>query len=337
MPTARVGPVLGSGSTARRPPRRLDVVMDVPPTPFTALVGCRLPLQQAGMGGITTVELAAAVAREGGLGMIAAAGLPADAVLERLGAARTAAGADARIGVNFLVPFLDERALEAVSASAAVVECFYGDPDGEIVRRIHGGGALAAWQVGSLDEARAAADAGCDLVVVQGREAGGHVRGTEALLPLLGRVRAALDLPLVAAGGLGSSGAVAAALRAGADAVRIGTRLVATVEADVHPTYADALVSAKGQDTVLTEAFSMGWPRAPHRVLRRCVDASTLEPERRSPAPPTRDFAGDVASAALYAGESVGDVTGIVPAADIVRELLAGAAAALRAERPARP
>lgn len=305
-----------------------------PPTPFTALVGCRLPLQQAGMGGVTTPALAAAVAREGGLGMIAAAGLTAEAVETQTRAALDAAGTEGRVGVNFLVPFLDERALEAASSVTTFVECFFGIPDPSIVRRIHDGGALAAWQVGSLEEARAAADAGCDVLVVQGREAGGHVRGTMPLLPLLEQVRGGIDLPLVAAGGIGSGEAVATALLAGADAVRIGTRFVATSEADVQPAYADALIAARAQDTILTEAFSMGWPDAPHRVLRRCVDATTLAPELRSPAPPTRSFTGDVASAALYAGESVGDVTAIVPAATVVQELVRDAAA-LRARHAA--
>lgn len=309
-------------------PDPADAPASLPPTAFTRLVGCRLPLQQAGMAAVTTPALAAAVAREGGLGMIAAAGLAAEQVIAQTTAAREAAGAGACIGVNFLVPFLDAAALDAASSVAVVVECFYGDPDVAVVRRVHEGGALAAWQVGSLDEARAAVDAGCDVVVVQGCEAGGHVRGRVPLLELVPDVRARLDVPLVAAGGIGSGAAMAAALRAGADAVRIGTRLVATVEADVHPAYADALVRSGADDTVLTETFSLGWPNAPHRVLRACVVASDADPGSRSPVPPTRNYAGDVASAALYAGASVSAVTAITPAAEVVRELVRDAAAA---------
>lgn len=242
------------------------------------------------MGGITTPTLAAAVASEGGLGMIAAAGLPADMVVAQLRDALDLASDGAPIGVNFVMPFLDERALQEAAAIAHVVECFYGDPHPAIVERIHNGGALATRQIGSLDEARAAADAGCDLIVVQGREAGGHVRGTTPLGTLLRDVRNATQIPLVAAGGIGSGAAMAAALLGGADAVRVGTRFVATVEADVHHDYAAALVAAGADDTILTEAFSLGWPNAPHRVLRRCVDTSDLEPTQRSPSPPTRDF-----------------------------------------------
>lgn len=305
--------------------------MTLPPTPFTRPIGCRLPLQQAGMGAITTPALAAAVGAEGGLGMIAAAGHPAVTLVAQVTSALEIAGDGARVGVNFLMPFLDEEALEAATEIAAVVECFYGDPDRGIVQRIHDGGALAAWQIGSLEEADAAASAGCDVIVVQGREAGGHVRGTSALLPLLHDVRAAVDVPLVAAGGIGSGTAMAAALLAGADAVRIGTKLVAATEADVHPDYARALISARADDTVLTEAFSLGWPNAPHRVLRSCVDAADLKPAARSPLPPTRDVTGDVAVAALYAGTSVDGVTAVVPAAQVIRDLVRDAETALRA------
>jgi nitronate monooxygenase len=304
--------------------------MTLPSTSFTRLTGCRLPLQQAGMVVVATPALAAAVAAEGGLGMIAADGLSAEVVVARVRATLEIAGAGGRVGVNFLVPFLDEHALEAASEVAALVECFYGDPRPAIVERIHDGGALAAWQVGSLDEAVDAAAAGCDVVVVQGCEAGGHVRGTSPLLPLLEDVRAAVDVPLVAAGGIGSGAAMAEALLAGADAVRIGTRLVATVEADVHAEYAAALVSAGADDTVLTEAFSLGWPSAPHRVLRHCVDASDRDPATRSPIPPASRFSGDVSAAALYAGTSVGDVTAVVPAAQVIRELVRDAETALR-------
>jgi NAD(P)H-dependent flavin oxidoreductase YrpB (nitropropane dioxygenase family) len=287
-------------------------------TAFTELVGCRLPLQQAGMGGVTTPALAAAVARAGGLGMLGGAGLSADEVIGHV----RAAGMEGQLGVNFLVPFLDLAVLEAVAPAVRVVELFYGDPEAGVVDRIHQGGALAAWQVGSVDEARGAADAGCDLVVVQGNEAGGHVRGRQPLLPLLAEVRSIVDVPLVAAGGIGDGAAMATALEAGADAVRVGTRFLAAEEADVHPDYLSALVAAGAGDTELTESFALLWPDAPHRVLRSCIEASDDDPAVRSPHPPGRDFVGDVAAAALYAGTSVDHVHGSMSAADIVDELI---------------
>lgn len=303
--------------------------MSLRATAFTELVGCAVPLQQAAMGGVTTVELAAAVAAEGGLGMLSGTGRTASDLVADFEAASALAGPGGVVGASFIVPFLDRGALEAIAATAPLVECFYGDPDDHLVAAIHAGGALAAWQVGSTAEAAAAVDAGVDIVVAQGREAGGHVRGSTGLLPLLDEVLHVVDVPVVAAGGLGSGRAIAAVLTAGAHAVRIGTRFVATVEADVHPDYAAALVEATAGDTVLTDTFSLAWPDAPHRVLRSCVDASGADKATRSPMPPGRTFDGPRASAALYAGESVGSVHAVRPAADVFRELVADAVATL--------
>lgn len=313
-------------------------------TPFTDLVGCERPLQLAGMGWVSGPELAVAVSEAGGLGMLALPMLPAEALAGLLD--EVAGQTSKPVGLNVLAPFLDPEAVRVAASRVRVLEFFYGDPDPELVSTAHDGGALAGWQVGSLDEARAAADAGCDLVVVQGTEAGGHVRGGEPLFPLLGRVLDAVDVPVVAAGGIATGRTMAAALAAGASAVRVGTRFVAAAEANAHPDYVDALLEARGEDTVLTTAFSEGWPDAPHRVLRSAADrARSLEGEavgetelggekmpvpRLSPMAATRDVTGDVAAMALYAGQAVDEVTRVQPAAEIVRELCEGAEGLLR-------
>src|SRR5205807_7262023 len=130
-------------------------------------------------------------------------------------------------------------ALDDASNRSPYVEFFWGVPDADVVETVHAGGARAGWQVGSADEARAAQDAGCDVIVAQGIEAGGHVRGTLGLLPLLDEVRTAIDLPIIAAGGIGTGTAMAAALVAGADAGRRGTRVIAAAAAIAHPTYVE--------------------------------------------------------------------------------------------------
>jgi NAD(P)H-dependent flavin oxidoreductase YrpB (nitropropane dioxygenase family) len=307
-------------------------------TSFTALVGCRLPLQQAGMGGTATSELALAVSEAGGLGMLGLAGVPADVVVAA--AEAVAARTVCPFGVNFLIPFLDRDAVVAAAHRARVVEFFYGNPDADLVALAHEGGALVSWQVGSVEEARAAADAGCDLVVAQGVEAGGHVRGQVGLLPLLDAILEEVSVPVVAAGGLGSARAIAAVLAAGASGVRVGTRFLAAEEADVHPAYLDALVHARAEDTVLTTTFSNQWPDAPHRVLRACV-AAVLDIEgdvvghtelapgvevpvaRLSPLSPGRRATGHVDAMAHYAGQSVDHVRHRMSAAQIVAELSA--------------
>ena len=214
-------------------------------TRFTELVGCSTPLQLAGMGGqIGSPELAMAVARAGGLGMIGP-GPSADElrmILDRL-QQNDPPGA---IGVNFLMPFLGEVAAVEVAANRArVVEFFYGDPDAALVGAVHNGGALASWQVGSTAEARAAVEAGCDFVVAQGTEVGGHMRGRLGLLALLPEVLDAVEVPVLAAGGVGTARGVAAALAAGADGVRVGTRFVAATESGAHPEYVAALVESR--------------------------------------------------------------------------------------------
>jgi nitronate monooxygenase len=149
-------------------------------TAFTELLGCAVPIQAAGMGAASTPALTVAVSNAGGLGMLTATdddrAADIDAVL--------AAAPGRPFGVNFLMPFFDRAVLDAVAPHVPLVEWYWAWPDPVLVSVAHNAGALAAWQVGSVEEARAAADAGCDLIVAQGIEAGGHVRGTIGLLPL---------------------------------------------------------------------------------------------------------------------------------------------------------
>ena len=313
-------------------------------TAFTRLVGCSVPIQQAGMGGAATPELAAAVSDAGGLGMVNMVMVPADEV--GVAVATLAKGTTGPVGINFLIPFLDVAAVEASAPHCRVVEFFYGDPQAELVERVHRAGALANWQVGSADEAKAAVQAGCDFVVAQGTEAGGHIRGTTGLLALLDEVLDAVEVPVLAAGGIGSARAMAAALAAGAAGVRVGTRFVATAESGSHPAYIQALVEASAADTVITTAFSGMWPDAPHRALRAAVaaveafegetvgemdlgPARMAIPKGATPSP-TKDTTGAISAMALYAGESVSNVVRVQSAGDVVRELAQGAEQLLR-------
>jgi NAD(P)H-dependent flavin oxidoreductase YrpB (nitropropane dioxygenase family) len=313
-------------------------------TRFTKLVGCETPIQLAAMPGVGTPALVAAVANAGGLGMIGMPMVPPPAVAAALDELRGACRGP--IGFNQIVHFLDHDAVAAAASRVRVVEFFYGEPDASLVKLAHQGGALVSWQVGSVDEARAAERAGCDLIVAQGTEAGGHVRGRLSLLPLLAQVLEAVKLPVVAAGGIGGPREMAAALAAGADAVRVGTRFVAARESGAHPKYVEALLRASGEDTVLGETFSVMWPNAPHRVLRSAIDAaSALADEiagqmqtpagpmpvpRFAPMAPTATTTGRVEAMAMYAGESVGHVRAVQPAAEIFRELADGAEKLLR-------
>jgi NAD(P)H-dependent flavin oxidoreductase YrpB (nitropropane dioxygenase family) len=300
-------------------------------------------------GGTGTPELAAAVSEAGGLGMISSSfPLP---VNEQL--AWVQSRTDKPVGVGFFAFDLGSRSrteeLEHAAASARVVDVFWGDPDPAVVNRIHAGGAVAFWQVGSLDEALTAADSGCDIVVAQGVEAGGHLRGTTPLLTLLAQVVPAVDVPVVAAGGIATGAALAAALNAGAAGARVGTRFLASAESGAHPDYVAALLAARAEDAVRTNAFAEGWPDASHRVLRaatqRAACASDVvghavyrdqrwEIARWSTQPPTVFTTGDVTAMAMYAGCGVGDISDVTSAARIVDRLMADALPLLSHEVP---
>jgi NAD(P)H-dependent flavin oxidoreductase YrpB (nitropropane dioxygenase family) len=281
-------------------------------TRFAKLVGCELPLQLAAMGGVGTTELAAAVAGAGGLGMVRDRGfMPPSGVC----------------GTSFLVnhfamnstPPIDQ-VVEAAGVSG-IVEFFHGNPRVDLVKATHGQGALAGWQVGSAAEASAAEDCGCDYVVAQGIEAGGHLRGTEPLEQVLAAVRHAVTVPVLAAGGVATPERFASLMRLGADGIRIGTRFVVCPESRAHPRYVEAILEANGDDaTVITEWFSEGWENAPHRVLASALEAARGSGWRHID-PPNRNTARDPADMAMYAGTGASDIR-ISPAADTVAELV---------------
>src|SRR5208282_2604242 len=213
-------------------------------TAFTELVGCRHPLQQAAMVGVAVPELAGAVAGAGAVGMLGE--FDVEAAADRMTRALDLAGGGA-VGMGFFGHWVnsDLDTFEAAAARLRVVEVFWTDPDIALVQRARRAGpALVAWQVGSVDGALAAADAGCDFVIVQGVEAGGHVRGTTPRQELVASMSDKIAIPVVAAGGIATAEHVEAVISAGAAAARVGTRFVATEESGAHPVYVTALVDA---------------------------------------------------------------------------------------------
>jgi nitronate monooxygenase len=308
-------------------------------TAFTRLVGCELPIQQAPIGFAAGLpDLPLAVAAAGAHGMLAGVRMPTADLAERLQFLRARTRA---FGVNLIEPLLEEDTLDIAAEYAPVVELYLGAPTPATVERASAAGALVSWQVISAEEARAAEAAGCDMVVARGIEAGGRTKGGIGLLPLLDEVLEAVELPVIAAGGIATPRAVAAVLAAGAAAARVGTRFLVAEEAATHPVYLEALLAAGGHDTVLTEAFSAPpAPRSPHRVLRSALEAAEAlqddvvgEMKLGTNRVPVSRFAGDnpaadatghVEAMALYAGQGVGSVRRREPAAAIVADLASG-------------
>ncbi|PWW23464.1 nitronate monooxygenase [Geodermatophilus normandii] len=307
-------------------------------TPFTTLVGCSVPVQQAPMGAVSSPDLVVAVAEAGGVGTVSALGLAPEVLLRRLdGVRRRTSGV---LAANVVTPDVGEPLVADVAARVRLVDFFWFDPSPRLVDAAHRAGALVNWQVGSVAEARAAVDAGCDVVTVQGIEAGGHVRGSEPLLPLLREVLDAVEVPVLAAGGIADGRSFAEVVAAGAAGARIGTRLLATTESGASPAYKQAVVDAAGDSTVVTDAFAVcplcaTSPRA--RVLRAAVDrlaeldddvVATTGPTRvpvprGSGLPPVTGTEGHLDAMAMYAGAGVGAVTDVRPAAGVVAELVA--------------
>lgn len=305
-------------------------------TAFTELVGCQVPVQLAPMGPVSTPELAVAVADAGGVGSVTAQWLSAVEVDQML--AEMAAQTRGVLAANFLTEEIDREAVEAAAARVRIVDFFWADPDPALVDIAHRNGALAFWQVGSLGEAKAAADAGCDAIAVQGTEAGGHIRGQDLLLPLLETVIGQLDLPVLAAGGIGSGRAFADILNRGAAGARVGTRFIATDESGAHPAYKQAVVDAVAGSTEITGAFSVcplcaTVPRA--RVMRACIDAVRDLPgdtvgeamvggeqvslPKGHGLPPGRAATGHIDAMPLYAGESAAAVSAVEPVAAVIQ------------------
>jgi nitronate monooxygenase len=311
-------------------------------------LGVEVPVVQAGMGGgLSRHELAAAVSDAGGLGTIAVGG--AAAIRRELAAARRLT--DAPLAVNVLLPFA-RRDWFAAAAEADVSVTFWGRP------RRRGSG---VWmhQCGSVAEARAAHAAGADAVIVQGVEAGGHVRGGLPALELLERAKGVLPAgyPVLVAGGIAERDDVRAALDAGAEATVAGTRFLLSEESRAHPEYRRRLLAA--DTTLLTELFGAGWP-APHRVVANAATERWLGPDPRgpranralnrllapaarytpealqrrmaraqrpgsrllSPLGPSDDGPENLLDAGpLYAGETVARIREVKPAAELVRAL----------------
>src|SRR5271168_1232646 len=240
-------------------------------TRFTELLAVQYPIVSAGMGGVALAELAAAVSNAGGLGTIALAGFTPEAIQNEIASARKLT--DKPLLVNLLVPFLRPGIIEMMAKERIQgITLFWGDPV-EYIPIVKKTALKVIWQCGSAKEAVAARDAGADALMIQGLEAGGHVRGIVTSLALIPSVRDAVGptIPIIAAGGFADGRGLAAALALGADAAVFGTRFIASNEAAAHPRYQDRIIAAEAEDTVHTELFDVGWPNAAHRVLRTKV------------------------------------------------------------------
>lgn len=304
-------------------------------TPLTELLGIRHPILLAPMGDVAGGRLAAAVSDAGAFGLIGGGyGDPPWLAreLELVGGSR--------VGVGFITFALEGRpdALRlALDARPAAIQLSFGDPR-PYADEIHDAGVLLICQAQTPQEIDMAVAAAADVIIAQGRDAGGHGRpdrGSMALIPTV--VDLVGSIPVVAAGGIADGRGLAAALVLGASGVTFGTRLLASTEAMSHPAETAALVRCSGADTVRTQAFdTIRGPAWPHghdgRAIRNdLVDAfdrgEALDDLRARYRRSDRD---DVSLRPIWAGEGLDLITDVEPAAQIVASAVTQAATALR-------
>ena len=302
------------------------------------------PILSAPMAGAAGPDLVAAICNAGGYGVIPLWGKPVEQVSAGIDELRALTDRNFAINLNLSFPY--EEQLEAcIDKGVHGVSLFWG-MEPTAIARAKAGGLVVLVSVGSTDEARIAADAGADVIVAQGWEAGGHVWGQVSTMALIPAVVDAVDIPVVAAGGIADGRGMAAAVMLGASGVWIGTRLLASSEATIHDIYRTLILQASETDTLWAhDLYDVGWPDAPHRALsnstsRAWVDAGSSTPGNRpnekeqighlpngnpvvryqshTPLPQT---GGDVEAMSLWSGQGVSLVREVMPAADIIEEI----------------
>lgn len=304
-------------------------------TRFTQVFGVEQPLVLAPMGGASGHELAAAVSRAGGLGLVGASYGDAQWMKEQLAPMRDV---QQPWGVG-LVMFTVINAMHlldlALSYRPDVVALSFGDPR-PFIPRIHAAGAKAIVQIHDLEQARVAVEAGADALIVQGAEAGGHSL-RRALMPLLPAVRDLVgeQIPLIAAGGIADGRGLAACLALGADAGMLGTRMLATDEALPSPAFKQRLIASHTAQTVRTRIFDLvrgiEWPASySGRAIANGFSQTWLgrdEALQQAPASVAEDFLqairnDDLDQRVIWAGEVLDLVNDVQPAAALLHNIV---------------
>ena len=313
-------------------------------TLLSELLDITIPVVQAPMGGAAGPRLAAAVSNAGGLGTLPV--WTSDLETTRALVRETRTLTDKPFAVNLNMEFPQEERLEACLEEGAPAVSFFWQDSSGLVDRAKAGGATVMHTVASTEDARHAVDSGVDILIAQGWEAGGHVRGSVATMALVPAVvDVARGKPVIAAGGISDGRGIAAGLCLGACGAWIGTRFLASEEADIHPEYRQQLFDAGEDDTAyLDDLFDVGWRKAPHRVLRNSTVSQWLAASRPRSGErpgegqvigtsadrkivrymshtPNEATTGNIEAMSMWAGQGVGLIRTMQPAGEIIEQL----------------
>ena len=312
-------------------------------TRLTQVLGIEHPVMLAGMGGVSYHRLVAAVSDAGGFGCLGASTMSVDRMVEEMRAVRQLTAKP--FGVDLLTAMpggMVEQVEKIIEGGASVFVAGLGVPV-EVVELCHRHGLLVINMCGKVDHARRAVDAGCDIVVAQGTEAGGHT-GQVATMPLVPQIVDAVGdrVPVVAAGGIFDGRGLAAALTLGAEGVWIGTRFIATPEARSVVGYKEALLRSAEDGTIVSRAYSGKTMRVVRNEYTRFFDEhpDELQPFPNQLGRSMNDKAFhlggdedtlevDPARECYPAGQGVGGIEELVPAAELVRRFVSEAETAL--------
>lgn len=312
------------------------------------VLGIEKPILSAPMAGAAGPKLVAAVCNAGGYGVIPLWGKSKEQVSAGIDELRDLTDRNFAVNLNLSFPY-EEQLEMCIDKGVHGVSLFWGlEPSA--IEHAKAGGLAVLVSVGNAQEARTAADAGADVIVAQGWEAGGHVWGQVSTMALVPAVVDAVSVPVIAAGGIADGRGMAAALMLGASGVWIGTRFLASSEATIHEVYRNRILQASEADTQWAhDLYDVGWPDAPHRALCNAtsqdwVDAGCSPPgsrpnegeqigQRPNGDPvvryqsytPLLETQGDVDAMSLWSGQGVSLVRNIMPAADIVEDIYQGA------------
>jgi len=304
-------------------------------TRLTTLLDIEYPIIQGGMAWTATAELSAAVSNAGGIGIIGAGHMPTDLLREQIRAAK--ALTDKPFGVNLmlLTPHIDELVQLVLDEAVPVVTTGAGNP-AKYMSALKDLGIKVLTVVPSVALAKRMESIGADAVIGEGMEAGGHI-GELTTFVLTPQLADAVDVPVVAAGGIADGRGVAAAFALGAEGVQIGTRFMCATECTIHPSVKDVVLKAKDRDTVVT-GYSTGHPV---RVIKNKLSREIEKLDRDNRPEEIEALGsgklalamrqGDTSMGSLMAGQSAAMVCRIESAAAIVQDLVAGAEATMRA------
>ncbi|EJN56764.1 enoyl-[acyl-carrier-protein] reductase FabK [Loigolactobacillus coryniformis] len=309
-------------------------------SPFMQSLGLKYPIFQGGMAWVANGELAAAVSNAGGLGIIGSGHAPATVVAKEIATAKALTDKPFGVNVMLLSPHVEEVVQVILQAHVAVVTTGAGNP-AKYIAAFKAAGIKVVPVVPSVGLARIMARIGVDAVVAEGMESGGHI-GSMTTMTLVPQVVDAVDIPVIAAGGIGDGRGVAAALMLGAAGVQMGTRFLAAKECHIHEKYKNAVLKAKDIDTLVTGAY-IGHPA---RVLKNKMSRQFLVAEKAAALQDDPDFAaveelgngslrravetGDEVTGSYMAGQIAGLIKTETSCATILQETAAQAQACLQ-------